>query len=83
MCWERYGPKDESGRPRAGTQRELLRLWGRKGEALRFDLVAEPPRQRDGEGVPFIVHGARWVDPVGEVPQRYVPAHNSEAPFYE
>jgi len=67
MCWERYGPRDGTGMPRAGTQRELLRLWGQKGEALRFDLIAEPPRM--GEGAPFIVPGARWADP--EIAQPY------------
>ena len=55
MCWERYGAKDGEGKPRAASQRELLRLWRERGQGMRFELLAQG--SRSGESAPFIVHG--------------------------
>jgi hypothetical protein len=53
MCWERYGPKDGEGKPRAGSAKDLSRLWRKRGEGMRFEVLAEGPRR--GERAPFIV----------------------------
>jgi hypothetical protein len=65
MCWQRYGPKDNDGRPRAGSQRDLERVWKQSGHGMRMQLLAEGPRRGEGqsETAPFLMQGARRMDP--------------------
>jgi hypothetical protein len=72
MCWQRYGPKDGDGRPRAGSQKELERLWRQSGERMRLQLLVEGPRGGHGEASPFITHGVTEVAPAA----RNYPEHH-------
>jgi hypothetical protein len=65
MCWQRYGPKDNDGRPRAGSQRDLERVWKQSGHGMRMQLLAEGPRRgdRQSETAPFLMQGVRQMDP--------------------
>jgi hypothetical protein len=65
MCWQRYGPKDNNGRPRAGSQRDLERVWKQNGQGMRMQLLAEGSRRGDvqSETAPFLMQGVRRMDP--------------------
>lgn len=65
MCWQRYEPKNNDGKPRAGSQRDLERVWKQSGHGMRMQLLAEGPRRGDGqsETAPFLMQGVRQMDP--------------------
>jgi hypothetical protein len=65
MCWQRYGRKDNNGRPRAGSQRDLERVWKQNGQGMRMQLLAEGSRRGDvqSETAPFLMQGVRRMDP--------------------